>query len=44
MVVEERPMIERLKRGFPVLLLAGWMTLTVLTITSFIGFALVTHH
>ena len=36
-------MIKRLSRGFPVLLLAGWMTLAVLTITSFIGFTAVWH-
>ena len=37
-------MIKRLKTGFPVLLLAGWMTLAVLTITSFIAFISVWHH
>ena len=37
-------MIKRLTRGFPVLLLAGWMTLAVLTITSFIAFSAVTLH
>ena len=36
-------MIKRLTRGFPVLLLAGWMTLAVLTITSFIAFTLAWH-
>jgi len=36
-------MIKRLTRGFPVLLLALWMTLAVLTITSFIAFSAVTH-
>jgi hypothetical protein len=37
-------MIKRLTAGFPVLMLAGWMTLAVLTITSFIAFVSVWHH
>jgi hypothetical protein len=36
-------MLKRLTRGFPVLLLAGWMTLAVLTITSFIAFGATMH-
>jgi len=36
-------MIKRLTRGFPVLLLAAWMAMAVLTITSFIAFSAVTH-
>ena len=36
-------MIKRLTRGFPVLLLAGWMTLAFLTLTSIISFTAVWH-
>jgi hypothetical protein len=40
----ERMMIKQMTRGFPVVLLAAWMTMAVLTLNSFIGFSAVTHH
>jgi hypothetical protein len=36
-------MMKHITRGFPVVLLASWMTLAILTITSFIGFNAVMH-
>jgi hypothetical protein len=40
----ERMMMKQMTRGFPVVLLAAWMAMAVLTLNSFIGFSAVMHH
>lgn len=37
-------MIRQINRSFPVVLLAGWMAMAVLTLNSFVGFAATMHH
>ena len=37
-------MMKQVTRGFPVVLLAAWMAMAVLTLNSFIGFSAVMHH
>lgn len=37
-------MMRQISRGFPVVLLVGWMALAVLTLNSFVGFAAMMHH
>jgi hypothetical protein len=37
-------MMKQMTRGFPVVLLAAWMTMAVLTLNSFIGFSAVMNH
>ena len=39
----ERKMMRHITRGFPVMLLAAWMALAVLTLNSFVGFNAVMH-
>lgn len=37
-------MMKQITRSFPIVVLAGWMALAVLTLNSFVGFTAFTHH